>query len=229
MTIDTRDTRSRILEVAFRLFHEQGFHATGVATILREAGVNAGSLYHFFPSKDDLLLGVLNWCVENLHPQVIGPAEAAAADPIERVFALLDLYRKGMEALHCRMGCPVGNFALEVADDHPRARALIDLNFRNWSGAVQGWLDAAGDRLPPDVDRGELACFVLTVMEGGIMQARAAGHLGPFDASVSQLRCYFERLSADAARYRRGGHAKPASKRGRREPASRKGARGRAT
>ena len=59
---DTRfvpDTRERILRTAFQLFHEQGFNATGVATIAREAGVNPGSLYHFFESKDDLLLAVL--------------------------------------------------------------------------------------------------------------------------------------------------------------------------
>ena len=35
-------TRDRLLKTAFQLFHEQGYHATGVATILREAGVNAG-------------------------------------------------------------------------------------------------------------------------------------------------------------------------------------------
>ena len=38
------DTRQRLLETAFQLFHEQGYHATGVATILREAGVNASPL-----------------------------------------------------------------------------------------------------------------------------------------------------------------------------------------
>lgn len=200
MPAPDRDTRTRILEVAFRLFHEQGYHATGIATILREADVNAGSLYHFFPSKDDLLLGVLQWCVENLHPQVIGPAEARAADPVERIFALLALYREGMDMFHCRMGCPVGNLALEVADDHPRARELIDLNFRNWARAVQKWLDDAGDRLPSTLDRNQLAHFILTVMEGGIMQARAAGNLAPFDASVAQLRAYVDRLLADAAR-----------------------------
>lgn len=186
------------------MFHEQGYHATGVATILREAGVNSGSLYHFFPSKDALLLGVLNWCVENLYPQVMTPAEARTNDPIERIFALLALYREGMDMFQCRMGCPIGNLALEVGDDHPEARTLIDLNFRNWAKAVQKWLDAAGDRLPPDLNRSQLAHFILTVMEGGIMQARAAGNLAPFDSSVSQLRAYTDRLLGDAARLKQG-------------------------
>lgn len=192
-------TRTRILEVAFRLFHEQGYHATGISTILREADVNSGSLYHYFPSKEALLTGVLEYCVEQLRPQVMDPAEAVTTDPIERVFALLDLYRRGLTLFHCKMGCPVGNLALEVGDDHPEARRLIDLNFRNWALVVKSWLDAAGDRLPRDCDRLALAHFVLTVMEGGIMQARAAGHLAPFDSSVAQLRAYFDMLAARAA------------------------------
>ena len=192
-------TRTKILEVAFRLFHEQGYHATGISTILREADVNSGSLYHYFPSKEALLTGVLEYCVEQLRPQVMDPAEAVTTDPIERVFALLDLYRQGLTLFNCKMGCPVGNLALEVGDDHPEARRLIDLNFRNWALVVKSWLDGAEDRLPRDSDRLSLAHFVLTVMEGGIMQARAAGNLAPFDSSVAQLRAYFDMLIARAA------------------------------
>ena len=52
--MDGASTKSRIIETALRLFHEQGYTATGIATILREAKVNSGSLYHFFPSKEAL-------------------------------------------------------------------------------------------------------------------------------------------------------------------------------
>jgi TetR/AcrR family transcriptional regulator, transcriptional repressor for nem operon len=191
-------TRERLLRTAFHLFHEQGYHATGVATILREAGVNAGSMYHFFSSKDDLLLKVLEFALDYLEPMVMGPAEAAAVDPIERVFVLLDHYRSRVGAHDCRMGCPIGNLALEVSDGLPAARALIHRNFENWAARVEGWLRAAGDALPADVDRAQLARFVLTVMEGGLMQARAAGHMGPFDDCVAVLRDHFSRLRVQA-------------------------------
>jgi len=192
------DTRQRLLETAFQLFHEQGYHATGVATILREAGVNPGSMYHFFSSKDDLLLKVLEFALGYLEPMVMGPVEAGAADPIERVFALLHQYRARIGANDCRMGCPIGNLALEVSDGNPQARELIHRNFENWVGRVEAWLKDAGDALPGDLDRAKLARFVLTVMEGGLMQARAAGHMGPFDDSVAVLRDHFSRLKHQA-------------------------------
>src|SRR3954454_23468194 len=101
------DTKTRILNVAFRLFHEQGYHATGISTILREADVNSGSLYHFFPSKEALLVGVLEHALLLLRRRVMDPVEAGEQDPIERVFALMGRYRYGMVLMHCKMGCPI--------------------------------------------------------------------------------------------------------------------------
>ena len=188
------EIRQRILRTAFQLFHEQGFHATGVATIVREAGINPGSLYHFFESKDQLLLSVLEFAIDYLEPAVMEPVEKRSSDPIERIFALLDQYRDGMVRQGCRMGCPIGNLALEVSDGNPEARRLIDRNFENWARRVEGWLLAAGGRLPPEVDRGQLARFILTVMEGGLMQARAANNLKPFDDSVAVLKDHLNLL-----------------------------------
>jgi TetR/AcrR family transcriptional regulator, transcriptional repressor for nem operon len=191
------ETKKRILSVAFRLFHEQGYNATSVSTILREAEINSGSLYHFFPSKEALLTGVLEFALGELHPRVMANVQSVP-DPIERIFALLAWYRNGMQVMCCRMGCPIGNLALEVADDLPEARRLIDQNFANWTGFIQRWLQEAGNRLPAELDRQQLARFVLTVMEGGIMQSRAAGNLGPFDDSVAQFRAYIELLKSRA-------------------------------
>jgi AcrR family transcriptional regulator len=195
------DTRTRILEAARRLFHEQGYAATGVSTILREADVNSGSLYHFFASKEALLAEVLRTYPALLEPVVTGPVERAVADPVGRVFALLGFYRRALEETGCRMGCPIGNLALEVSDSHPEVRPLIEANFALWGSTVRRWLDGAKDRLPRGTDRDALARFVLTVMEGAVMQARASGSLEPFDASVAELRRHFD-LLARAARGR---------------------------
>jgi TetR/AcrR family transcriptional regulator, transcriptional repressor for nem operon len=198
MTQEDHPTRQRILEAARRLFHEQGFHATGLSTILREAEVNSGSLYHFFPSKEALLHGVLEQYILLLRPMVMDPVEGMSGDPVGRVFALLAYYRQGLEMTDFKMGCPLGNLALEVADDDGTARGLIDRNFTQWFSVVRGWLEAAGPRLPAGTDRAALAGFILTVMEGAVMRARAARSFEPYDQSVHQLRAYFDALEAAA-------------------------------
>ncbi len=200
MTPTPTNTKAKVLEVARRLFHEQGYHATGISTILREADVNSGSLYHYFPSKEALLVGVLEYYVELLVPVIMAPAEAAATGPVERIFVLLNNYRRGLEMFEHKMGCPIGNLALEVGDDFAEARKLIDKNFRNWAAHIEGWLRPIADRFPPGTDLSKIGHFVLTVMEGAVMQARAAGSLAPYDDSVAHLRAYLTLLMSDPAR-----------------------------
>lgn len=201
------ETKERILRTAFQLFHEQGFHATGIATIVREAGINPGSLYHFFESKDELLLSVLEFAIGYLGPGVMDPVESQTADPIGRIFVLLNQYRDGMLRSGCRMGCPIGNLALEVSDGNRDARRLIHRNFENWASRVESWLVDAGDRLPPDVNCAQLARFILTVMEGGLMQARAANDLKPFDESVAVLRNHLNLLLRKRVKRSRKGNS----------------------
>ena len=90
------------------------------------------------------------------------------------------------------------NLALELSDTHPEVRADVERNFDLWTAKIESWLGAASDRLPASTNRRALARFVLTVMEGGVMQARAANDLTPFDDSVSELRSYIDALLESA-------------------------------
>jgi AcrR family transcriptional regulator len=193
-------TRDRLIGVAMRLFWEKGYGATSVADIVREADAHSGSLYHFFPTKQDLLLAVLDRYRAGIAPMLLEPAWEGVTDPIERVFALLARYRQRLVETDCFYGCPIGSLALELHEPDPPVRALLATNFDGWTAAVQRCLDEAGDRLPADLDRRELAVFVLTTMEGGVMQARTHRTLDTFDASVRRLRDYFDRLQASASR-----------------------------
>lgn len=191
------DTRERLVLTAFELFLRQGYNATGIAQILKHANVNSGSLYHYFPTKEDLLIAVLEWCKANLWPDVMQPVFERISDPLERVFGVLDGYRQMLVLTECGQGCPIGNLALELAESHPRVRQLLVENFEGWRNQVRQCLDEAAGRLPEHVDRQQLALFVLTTMEGGVMLARTYKSLAIFDAAVTQLRDYVDRLVAD--------------------------------
>jgi TetR/AcrR family transcriptional regulator, transcriptional repressor for nem operon len=193
------DTRTRLILGAMRLFWEKGYGSTSVADVLQAARVNSGSLYHFFPGKQELLLAVLDAYLEGLHGMLLEPAWRGVSDPIERVFALLNRYRRSLTDTDCFYGCPIGSLALELHEPDPPVRERLAANFRAWTEAIHQCLKDAGTRLPRELDRRELAAFVLTTMEGGVMQARTFRDIGAFDGAVRQLRSYFERLAREAA------------------------------
>jgi TetR/AcrR family transcriptional regulator, transcriptional repressor for nem operon len=193
-------TRSRILFAGMELFGQKGYQSTSIADILLAAGAHSGSLYHFFPTKQDLLIAVLELYRDGIEPMLLVPAWRNVSDPIERVFALLASYRRALELTGCTYGCPIGSLALELHEPDPPVRELLAVNFLGWVRHVRACLDAGRNRLPRDVDTEVLATFILTTMEGGVMQARTHRSLAAFDASVAALRDYFNRLESDARR-----------------------------
>ena len=208
-------TRDRLVEAARTLFWQHGYASTGIAQILKAAGANSGSLYYFFPTKEDLLLAVLEWYRENLWPAVVQPVFDRVSDPIERIFGVLDGYRQGLLATNFQHGCPIGNLALELADSHPSARQLLAVNFTGWRKVMEQCLAEAAGRLPESLDRSQLALFVLTTMEGAVMLVRSYQSIDPYDAAVTQLRDYFDRLLRDGTDWskpRSPGAARPKPK-----------------
>jgi AcrR family transcriptional regulator len=188
------ETRDRLVQTARVLFWEHGYAGTGISQILKAANAGSGSLYHFFPTKEDLLNAVLDHYKELLWPEVIQPVFDRVSDPIERIYGILDGYRRLLEATDYLRGCPIGNLALELAGSHPGARQRIAENFSGWLEAVERCLTDASSRLPESVDRKQLALFVLTTMEGAVMLARAFRSITPYDVAVTQLRDYLDRL-----------------------------------
>ena len=180
------------------LFWEKGYQSTSIADLLKRAGVHSGSLYHFFPGKQDVLLAVLEALVVGIDPMLVEPIWKDVPDPIDRVFALLAKYRELILETDCTYGCPIGSLALELHEPDPPVRKLLAANFSGWVDRVERCLVDAGPRLPADVDRRALAEFVLITMEGGVMLARTYRNVAPFDAAVDQLRSYFTRLQDEA-------------------------------
>lgn len=196
---ETLPTADRLVFAAMTLFAEKGYNSTSVADILREAGANSGSLYHAFPTKQDLLLEVLRRYRDGIGPMLLEPAWAGVDDPVERIFALLAAYRGMLARTDCLYGCPIGSLALELHEPDPPVRELLATNFDGWTGAIEACLAAASEGLPRDADSARLAHFVLTVMEGGVMQSRTHRSLDAFDACVDTLRDYFNRLREAAS------------------------------
>lgn len=194
MTTVAVPTRERLLAVAMRLFWEKGYQSTSVADILRESGTNSGSLYHFFETKQDLLLGVLEQYRDGIEPMLLMPAWEGVADPIERIFALLGGYRRMLVESDFRFGCPIGNIALEIAEPDPALRARLVENFEAWTDAVEDCLTES-DVLPAEVDARAVARFALTTMEGGVMLARAYRDVTPFDDAVASFEAYLQSLT----------------------------------
>src|SRR3954454_3648351 len=124
-----KDTRQRIVEAAMELFWLKGYGSTSVADILSRSQVNSGSLYYFFPGKQDVLIAVLEAYRDGIGPMLLEPAWRDVADPVEKVFALLGSYRRALGRKQCPYGCPNGSLRVRVHEPDLPVRELLAENF----------------------------------------------------------------------------------------------------
>ena len=82
------EKRAHILRVAKRVFARKGYAVASINEVAREAGVSVGGLYRYFPTKDDLLLTVIESGVETLEA-ALEEAMSDARDPLERIEAVV--------------------------------------------------------------------------------------------------------------------------------------------
>ncbi len=193
------DTRERVVDAARQLFWEQGYEATSLARIAEASGANPGSVYYFFRTKAEILDAVLEHYERQLGAWLLDPVFERTDDPLQRVYGVIGTYRSFLLETGYSLGCPVGGLALEIDEALPKARTRIAGLFASLTGALVSCFEAMRTDLAPDAPSPEtLATLAMTVIEGGIVQARAARSIDPFDRSVEALGDYLERLGRAA-------------------------------
>ncbi|MDQ6478427.1 helix-turn-helix domain-containing protein [Dyadobacter sp. LHD-138] len=108
--------RERILDTALRLFHEQGYHATGINQIISEAGVAKASLYLHFKSKEELGIEYLN-ARQDLWFTQLRLFTDAEKKTRKKILAAFDFLAYVNENEHFR-GCSFLNMLSEIRPDN---------------------------------------------------------------------------------------------------------------
>ncbi len=89
--------REQILKVAAEIFIQKGYHAANVSDVAQKAGVSQGTIYHYFPDKENLFLAVYeSWEIRNLQSELRDALENAAT-PTEQLGLLAQMVAKRME------------------------------------------------------------------------------------------------------------------------------------
>ena len=193
-------TRDRLVRTAAELFWSRGYAQTGVSSIMKHARATSGSFYHFFPTKDDLLLAVLDAVGDHLDTEILQPAEDGSDDPTRRVMALADAYRAYAAPESQGFGIPAGALTCELGAGHEPALRRLDEIYGRFASRIAGWF-ADGD---VGLDHLELAGFVVASLEGSALMAKANRDPGHIDACAHQLGLHMEAVSGSGPRQAEG-------------------------
>ena len=116
------DARQRIVKTAEALFYAEGVRGVGIDRIIAEAEVAKMTLYNHFPSKDDLILAVVQYRetkFDALFEKWMARHAKTGIPPLEAFFAALKQWFKTADF----RGCMFINTCAELADaEHPASR-----------------------------------------------------------------------------------------------------------
>jgi AcrR family transcriptional regulator len=176
-TRETSEARQRILETADRLFYAEGVRAVGIDRIIAEAEVAKMSLYKHFPSKDDLILAVLQYR-EGKILEFFGTAmERHGKRTKDKLRAFFAALKDWFESPGFR-GCAFQNAAVELADPAHAGTKFVREHKRRFQAFLAGLVEEAVGQ-----GAGKVAPAVGLLVEGAIVTAVIQGSPAAVDVA----------------------------------------------
>ncbi len=126
------DTRTALLEAGKDIMFEKGYTNTGIQEVLNKVGVPKGSFYHYFNSKEDFALKLIEYTDEVCGAKSRRALTDSDVSPTER---LMNYCLEGKNALSeskCRKGCFIGNLSQEMSDQSETLRKALSAKMFKW-------------------------------------------------------------------------------------------------
>jgi TetR/AcrR family transcriptional regulator, transcriptional repressor for nem operon len=188
------NTRELLVRCGVEVFCELGFQATGIEELLKRVGVPKGSFYHFFDSKRDFGVAVVDKYAAYFEKKLRRSLEDESLQPLERIRAFVEDAKQGMAKFGFTRGCLVGNLSQELAGFDPQFRAQLEAVLRSWQGHTAACLQLAIDdgAIPAHFGAAALAEFFWIGWEGAILRAKLTQDVEPLESFAAN----FLRLAA---------------------------------
>jgi TetR/AcrR family transcriptional repressor of nem operon len=168
----------RLVEAARNVIFARSYEGVSVDELCAAAGVTKSSFYHFFSSKQDLVLAAIESQWQWFEQAVLAPTFSHYIPPQERILLFFDLSLEKQQAQkqasgHMR-GCPAGNLTLEMSSQDELIRVRVEQFFQAWLGYFEQMLIEAKEQgiVPATLDITATAQALLAYFEGVMLLAK---------------------------------------------------------
>jgi AcrR family transcriptional regulator len=168
-------THERIVSVAARAIRRSGYDGTGVADIMKEAGLTHGAFYAHFASREAMLAEAASRaCAESA---AVAAKVVAGAAPDKSLASMLGAYLSGEHLEHAEAGCLLAALGSETSRQAPEVRRVATRH-------IKEMIDLVARQLPDWGQPGahERALVTVAAMVGALLLARAVDEPGLSDA-----------------------------------------------
>lgn len=202
-SIERPETKRKLVDAGIALMRTSGFNATTVDDICSSAGVTKGGFFHYFKSKDELAKTALEWFREGKAAEFAQASFRKLADPLDRVLGRLDYVQESYGGpSQVTKGCLIGMFAQELSSTNAALREAAQEAFLRTAADIEKDLTEAKALHAPnaDFDPKKLSIFYVSIIQGGLIMAKAATSNAVLMDNIDQFRSHIQNLFGRTAR-----------------------------
>lgn len=190
-----RDTKQRLLDKGLEILMHKGYNHTGIQEVLQSVGVPKGSFYHYFKSKHDFGLQILEHYTAKSSQETAEILTDPEQEPLQRIRNFFAAGRAHFEECGYSGGCFIGNLAQEMGDLCPRFQEVLEDKFEAQRQHFLNCLVEARDngQLDRSVNCEDMADFLINSWQGALMRMKVAKSPRSLDIFTSTV---FEKLVA---------------------------------
>ena len=159
-------THTRIVETAARAIRRSGYSGTGVADIMKEAGLTHGGFYAHFASRDVMLAEAAS--LAGAETIAITEQVFSNSPKEQRLWALINAYLSSEHTANVEMGCSFAALGSEMHRQAPEVRAASTQRIKEMISLIEGQLSDQSQ-----LNAHEDAIRMVSTMVGTLMLARA--------------------------------------------------------
>lgn len=190
------ETRQRIIREAAVLFNQQGYAGASMGDIMRATGLQKGGIYNHFESKDAIALAAFDYATATIAAAYMA-AIRQHRHAIDRLLAMLALYRDFIDHPPLVGGCPILNTAIESDDAHPALRQRAQQSMDNWRSLLRKVLQRGIERgeVVATVNTDTVATVIIATVEGAVMMSKLYDDGVHLQRAVAHLEAYLRGLT----------------------------------
>jgi TetR/AcrR family transcriptional repressor of nem operon len=186
------ESKIKLLEAALHTIRLEGYAATTVDDICRQAGVTKGSFFHHFKTKDELALAAVDYW-EALTGEFFATAPyQSLTDPLDRLLGYVEFRGAILTGELADYTCLLGTLVQETYASHPQLRMACERGMASHIGALLVDIDAAKQRYAPGAlwTAASVGYFIQSVLQGAFIFAKARQNASTVRDSLEHLRRY---------------------------------------
>jgi TetR/AcrR family transcriptional repressor of nem operon len=181
-------SRQKIVETAAVLFNQKGFTGCSMGDIVAASGLEKGTLYGHFSTKEELALLAFDYAWKDTSGKRLRNVDTVS-NAIDKLKLHIDNY---VNTPSFPGGCPLLNFAVDADDGNLALRTRVKKALKGWEDClakIVGDGQSAGE-INPEIDPHSVANLVISILEGATAVTRINKRSAALDDAQRHLNLY---------------------------------------